>query len=183
MLIAAMDRLPSEATTLAPRPPVPDRIEQYARMAIEEGLPQERVEHLRSRIESYLAIAPPHPIVPTHGDLHAANIYVDDALNPTRVEAVIDLDTLGPGRRIDDCACMVAHMMVLPELDPEGYRGVPEVGARLLDAFGSQFGRDELRARVAANILSLVAGAENADVAAAWLATAESVMAGDASPS
>ncbi len=182
MLLTAMERLPDEANALDPRPPVPDRVDQYALMAIEEGLPQDRVEALRARIESFLSVAPPHPIVPTHGDLHAANIYVDDAISPTRVESVIDLDTLGPGRRIDDCACMVAHMMVLPQLDQAGYRGVPAVAARLLQEFGSRFGRDELRARVAANILSLVAGAEDAEVATAWLATAESVMSGDAAP-
>lgn len=176
MLIDAMDSLPSEATELSPRPPVADRVAQYAAMAVEEGLPHERVQALVDRIESYLAVAPPHPTVPTHGDLHAANIYVDDAIDPRRVVALIDLDTLGPGRRIDDCACVIAHMMVLPELDPGAYRGVPEVGLRLLNEFASIFGRDELRARVAANILSLAAGTDDRDTAAAWLATAERVM-------
>ncbi|MFW2514365.1 phosphotransferase [Demequina sp. SO4-13] len=176
MLLAAMDRLPDEATALERRPPVPDRVAQYARMAVTEGLPEERVEALERRITAVLAAAPEHPTVATHGDLHAANIYLDDAMAPTRVEALIDLDTLGPGRRIDDCACMVAHMMVLPQLDAEGYRGVPPVAARMLEAFGDQFGIDELRARVSANILSLVAGSEDASVAAAWLETAESVI-------
>lgn len=177
MLLAAMDRLPDEATSLDRRPPVPDRVAQYAAMAVDEGLPRDRVEALAQRIEAALSAAPDHPVVATHGDLHAANIYLDDAASPTRVEAVIDLDTLGPGRRIDDCACMVAHMLVLPQLDAEGYRGVPAVAAQVLEAFGERFGMPELRARVAANILSLVAGAEDGDVAAAWLETAESVLA------
>ncbi|MFN3866477.1 MAG: phosphotransferase, partial [Demequina sp.] len=177
MLLAAMDRLPDEATSLDRRPPVPDRVAQYAAMAVDEGLPRDRVEALAQRIEAALSAAPEHPVVATHGDLHAANIYLDDAASPTRVEAVIDLDTLGPGRRIDDCACMVAHMLVLPQLDAEGYRGVPAVAAQVLEAFGERFGMPELRARVAANILSLVAGAEDGDVAAAWLETAESVLA------
>ncbi|MFW7415232.1 phosphotransferase [Demequina sp. SO4-18] len=176
MLLAAMDRLPEEATALDARPPVPDRVSQYARMAIDEGLPKERVEALEHRIGAVLASAPSHPTVATHGDLHAANIYLDDAAAPSRIEAVIDLDTLGPGRRIDDCACMLAHMMVLPQLDAEGYRGVPPVAERLLQVFGERFGLEELRARVSANILSLVAGAEDDGVAAAWLGTAESVL-------
>lgn len=183
MLLAAMDRLPAEATALDHRPPVPDRVSQYARMAIDEGLPQDRVEALEQRITAVLAAAPEHPTVATHGDLHAANIYLDDALAPTRVEAVIDLDTLGPGRRIDDCACMVAHMMVLPQLDPEGYRGVPAIASQVLEAFGARFGIEELRARVAANILSLVAGAEDGSIAAAWLEAAESVLKGASTPS
>lgn len=177
MLITAMDRLPEEAVALDRRPPVPDRVAQYALMAIEEGLPRDRVEALQHRIESVLAHAPEHPTVATHGDLHAANIYVDDPITPTRVEAVIDLDTLGPGRRIDDCACMVAHMLVLPQLDDEGYRGVPAVAASMIAAFAERYGEDELRARVAANILSLVAGAEDGAVATAWLETAESIIA------
>lgn len=178
MLLAAMDRLPNEATTLSSRPPVPDRVQQYARMAIDEGLPEERVQELERQIVATLAQAPDHPTVATHGDLHAANVYVDDPMSPTRVESVIDLDTLGPGRRIDDCACMVAHMMVLPQLDPEGYKGVPAIAQQMLEAFGDRYGLEELRARVAANVLSLVAGAEDSSVASAWLETAENVMTG-----
>lgn len=180
MLIASMEALPSTAVDLKARPAVADRVAQYAKMAIEEGLPAERVESLVERIEAFLAVAPPHPLVPTHGDMHAANMYVDDAHEPTKVVALIDLDTLGPGRRIDDGACMLAHMMVLPELDPEGYKGVPTVALRLLEEFAEVFGRDELKARVAANILSLAAGNDSQEIATAWLETAEALMASPA---
>ena len=183
MLIACMDALPTTAVDLKARPAVADRVAQYAKLAIAEGLPAARIELLVERIEAFLAVAPPHPMVPTHGDLHAANMYVDDAIHPTKVVALIDLDTLGPGRRIDDCACMLAHMMVLRELDPQGYKGVPAVASRLLEEFAQVFGRDELRARVSANILSLAAGNDNKDIAYAWLETAEAVMASRANGS
>lgn len=177
MLIASMNALPSSAVDLKARPAVADRVAQYAKLAIDDGMPAERIDSLVERIEAYLAVAPPHPTVATHGDLHAANMYVDDAHNPTKVVALIDLDTLGPGRRIDDCACMLAHMMVLLELDPEGYKGVPAVADRLLEEFAQVFGRDELKARIAANILSLAAGNDNQEIATAWLETAERLMA------
>lgn len=177
MLLASMDALPESAMDLKERPAVADRVGQYAQLAIDEGLPEQRVRALNDQIEAFLAVAPPHLSVPTHGDLHAANMYVDDAHEPTRVVALIDLDTLGPGRRIDDCACMLAHMMVLPELDPDGYKGVPAVAARLLEDFAAMFGRDELKARIAANILSLAAGNDNKDIALSWLETAEALMA------
>ena len=177
MLVASMEALPESAIDLKARPAVADRVGQYAQLAIDEGLPADRIRVPTAQIEAFLEVAPPHLTVPTHGDLHAANMYVDDAQNPTRVVALIDLDTLGPGRRIDDCACMLAHMMVLPELDPDGYKGVPTVAARLFEDFAQMFGRDELKARVAANILSLAAGNDNRDIAIAWLETAESLMA------
>ena len=180
MLLASMEALPSTAVDLKARPAVADRVAQYAKMAIDEGLPAARIESLVERIEAFLAVAPPHPTVPTHGDMHAANMYVDDAHDPTKVVALIDLDTLGPGRRIDDCACMLAHMMVLPELDPEGYKGVPAVASRLLEEFAEMFGRDELKARIAANILSLAAGNDSEEIATAWLETAEALMASPA---
>lgn len=182
MLVASMDALPSSAVDLKARPAVADRVAQYAQLAIDEGLPAARITALVERIEAFLAVAPPHPMVPTHGDLHAANMYVDDAIHPTKVVALIDLDTLGPGRRIDDSACLLAHMMVLPELDPDGYKGVPAVAARLLEEFAQMFGRDELKARIAANILSLAAGNDDRDIATAWLETAEALMASHAPP-
>ena len=176
MILAAMDSLPHDALALSSRPAVADRVGEYAAMAIEEGLDAARVTSLRSRIEAVLAAVPTSLPVPTHGDLHPANVYLDSATDPTRVVAVIDLDTLGPGRAIDDCACMIAHLLVLPELDAAGYTHVPREAARLYEAFGRRHDERELRARVAANVLSLAAGTDDAHHAQAWLDVAEQVV-------
>ncbi|MFV0633542.1 phosphotransferase [Demequina sp.] len=176
MLLEAMDALPSDALALTPRPAVADRVAEYAAMAIKEGLDDARVQALRSRIEAVLTSVPITPPVPTHGDLHPANVYLDSPTDPTRVVALIDLDTLGPGRAIDDCACMVAHLLVLPALDPTGYVHVPREAARIYEVFSTRHDERELRARVAANVLSLAAGTDDADHAQAWLEVAEAVV-------
>ncbi|WP_084103597.1 phosphotransferase [Demequina sp. NBRC 110056] len=175
MILEAMDNLPHDALALTSRPAVADRVAEYAAMAIDEGLDGPRVTALCSRIEAVLASVPTSLPVPTHGDLHPANVYLDSASDPSRVVALIDLDTLGPGRAIDDCACMVAHLLVLPELDPKGYTHVPREAARIYEAFAARHDERELRARVAANVLSLAAGTDDSAHAQAWLDVAERV--------
>lgn len=44
--------------------------------------------------------------------------------------ALIDVDTLGPGRRADDLACLLAHLLTLPTLDADGYAEVPRLPKR-----------------------------------------------------
>ena len=175
IILEAMDALPHDALALTSRPAVADRVGEYATMAIEEGLDAARVTALQSRITAALdAVAPTLP-VPSHGDLHPANVYLDSASDPTKVVALIDLDTLGPGRAIDDCACMIAHLLVLPELDAAGYVHVPREAHSIYRAFAARHDEAELRARVAANVLSLAAGTDDSSHAQAWLATAEAV--------
>ncbi|GIG54657.1 phosphotransferase [Demequina activiva] len=174
-ILAAMDSLPHDALALSPRPAVADRVGEYATMAIDDGLDAARVTALRSRIDAVLDVVPTTLPVPTHGDLHPANLYLDSATDPTRVVALIDLDTLGPGRAIDDCACMIAHLLVLPELDATGYTCVPRETERIYRAFAQRHDERELRARVAANVLSLAAGTDDSGHAQAWLGVAEAV--------
>jgi hypothetical protein len=55
------------------------------------------------------------PLVPVHGDLYEAQVMVADG----RVCGILDLDTAGPGRRIDDEACLLAHLALLPLAHPD----------------------------------------------------------------
>lgn len=50
------------------------------------------------------------PTVPVHGDLYEAQVMVADG----HVCGILDLDTAGPGHRIDDEACLLAHLALLP---------------------------------------------------------------------
>lgn len=51
---------------------------------------------------------------PVHGDLFEANLLTDG----TTITTLLDLDTMGPGLRADDYACLLAHVSVLPFLTP-----------------------------------------------------------------
>ena len=43
---------------------------------------------------------------PTHGDFHEGQLFVSKGL----ITGMLDIDTMGPGRRADDLACMIAHL-------------------------------------------------------------------------
>lgn len=88
---------------------------------------QRLVRHIRDRL-----LSTPGPVVPTHGDFHRDNIFAEvlpdaegrPALSPA---ALIDLDSVGPGYRADDLACLIAHLLTLPTLDPQGYACLSQV--------------------------------------------------------
>lgn len=148
--------LPVAASELEARPSWVDRLDfhaEAARVALPER--EAEVEAIQRRIASALARTEAGPVTVTHGDLHVANLFVDKGV-PV---AVIDVDSLGPGHLIDDLATLLAHLLVLPALAPDVY---PEVSALARSWFG-EFARhvdpDGLRARTAAVLISLIAGA------------------------
>ncbi|MGO2741690.1 MAG: serine kinase, partial [Cellulosimicrobium funkei] len=93
-----------------------------------------------------------------------------------RVAALLDVDTLGPGHRVDDLACLVGHLAVLPALAPTVYGGVGGLVERCLAVFGTAVDLVGLRARAAGVVLSLVPGAGSRELAEAWLAVADGLL-------
>ncbi len=93
-----------------------------------------------------------------------------------RVAALLDVDTLGPGHRVDDLACLVGHLAVLPALAPAVYGGVGGLVERCLAVFGTAVDPVGLRARAAGVVLSLVPGAGSRELAEAWLAVADGLL-------
>ena len=88
-----------------------------------------------------------------HGDFYEAQLLVDGGA----VVGLLDLDTTGPGARIDDWATLVAHLALLERLvaDPApvaGYR------ARLQDLLDGRWPDGELGARVAGVLVGLATG-------------------------
>lgn len=167
-LLALLDRLPPGLVSLPRRAPWAERLDFHAATAVDR-LPDAagRVGALRTRLERVLATAPVGPTVPTHGDLHEANIMVEDG----RL-SLIDLDAAGPGHREDDLACLLAHLAVLPSLSPGHYAAVPVVLEAWWEAFAAATPEPAaLAARVSAVLLSLVAG--DAEQAGSRLALAE----------
>lgn len=187
-LLRALDALPAGAAALRRRPPWAERVEHYAASALAvHGLEAERVERVAREVRAVVDTRDPGPVVATHGDLHAANVLLTESpaaraeaggavAGPVRIGTLLDVDTLGPGRRVDDLACVVAHLAVLPSLAPALYGGATGLVERCLAVFGAVVDPVALRGRAAGVVLSLVPGAATREVADAWLRVAEDLV-------
>ncbi|MDQ3946339.1 MAG: aminoglycoside phosphotransferase family protein [Actinomycetota bacterium] len=126
------------------------------------------------------------PSVPVHGDFHEAQLLVAGKA----VCGVLDVDTFGSGRRLDDLATMIGHISTL-SLYSMRRRAVEAYGAQLLSAFDRSVDPVALRAAAAAVILGLATGPfrvledrwpdrtdERIRLAARWLDSARRVAAG-----
>jgi aminoglycoside phosphotransferase (APT) family kinase protein len=91
--------------------------------------------------------------VPVHGDLYEAQLLVDQG----RFTGLLDVDTAGSGQRIDDLANMCAHLSVLA-LVSDRPRAIRRFGVALLEHAETRFDRVDLRARIAAAVVSLATG-------------------------
>ncbi|HLS14051.1 MAG TPA: hypothetical protein VK095_06015 [Beutenbergiaceae bacterium] len=174
-LVQWLDRLPPGVSELRRRPSWSDRVAFHARTA--SGTLGDRsgeITELGSRLADFLADLPEEDLVPTHGDYYEANVFTEAG----QVRDVIDVDSLGPGRRSDDLATMLGHLAVLPALAPQTYAEAHRVIRKTQEAFEAQVPPRSLRARTAAVVLSLVGGARtdqaNArlDEAQEWFASA-----------
>ena len=171
-LIGLLDRLPTAVLDLPRRASWSENLEFHAATARQQ-LPQAagRIGALAHQVQRVLDRGRHGPVVPSHGDFYEANIFADgDALR------FIDVDSVGPGLREDDLACCLAHLAVLPGLDPNAYPRVPEVLDRWQFDFERQVDATDLRARTAGVLLSLVSGSEP-DQAEHRLAIAEDFIA------
>ncbi|MGW6004151.1 phosphotransferase family protein [Oerskovia enterophila] len=178
-LVRALDALPPDAVLLERRPAWAERSAHYARSAVGR-LPHlaARVEALERGVRRIVETRDPGPVVATHGDFYEANVLLVGGSGCRRVAAVLDVDTLGPGHRVDDLACMTGHLAVLETLAPQVYPGVQGLVDRCLAAFGESTDPVGLRARTAGVVLSLLPGAPRDALAEVWLAVAEELLAG-----
>ncbi|GMA33882.1 phosphotransferase [Demequina litorisediminis] len=176
VLVEALDSIGEGAMEMARRRSAADLIDTYADAAIKSGADAARVDAVRASVHAVVeADGAPGALVPTHGDFHAANVFVE-AGDETRVAALIDLDTLGPGYRVDDLACMLAHLHTLPTFDESGYRDVPRLIRDATEDFSRRVPAHRLRARAAAVLISLMGGSDDAARRDRWLATAERLV-------
>jgi hypothetical protein len=110
----------------------------------------------RARLDALatrLARADPgaQPDVAVHGDLHDGQLLCDEQ----RITGLVDVDTAGPGHRVDEWATLLAHLSVLAL---HGTTAARHYGARVLAHAEARFARAELRPRVAAAVLGLATG-------------------------
>ena len=91
---------------------------------------------------------------PTHGDFHEGQVHVAAG----RVVGILDVDTIGPGRRADDLACLIAHLSTIQRMNPVQEAKVRDLLARWVPVFDRRVDPVELRLRAAAVVISLATG-------------------------
>ena len=152
-----LDRMPAELLTLPRREAWSDRTASYGHAAA-IALPEyaQRIRGLVDHLERQLQTTDRGPVVPAHGDFYEANLLVSgDAIS-----CVLDIDGAGPGHRVDDLACFLGHLAVLPTVD-ERYVFVDQALRRFHSHFVTTVDPAALACRSAAVALSLVAGARD----------------------
>lgn len=172
-LTRLLDSLPASALQLEAHPAWSERARHYAHAAA-TVLPEHaaRARAVADGVEQLMASSDPGPIVPVHGDFYEANVLMEGE----GVASLLDVDSLGPGRRVDDLACLLGHVSVLDHLAPASYpklRPILETWTRMAE---QQVDPVSLRARCAGVVLSLVAGARRED-GGPWRPDAEGRLA------
>ena len=154
-LVELLDGLPEEVVSLSRRRPWADHVRHYAEVIAastdEEAV---RAREIADTIAGRLHGCDPGDEA-THGDFYEAQVSVADGT----VAGLLDVDTLGPGRRSDDLACMLAHLAVVDLMTPgpDG-DGVRAALFAWQPAFERRVDPSELRLRTAAVIVSLATG-------------------------
>jgi hypothetical protein len=112
-LTRMLDRLPAELLEAPRRTSWLERTAYYAR-SVGNVVPELAgwSTELASAIVAEGIIG---PTVPVHGDFYGAQVHVDQAGG---IVGLLDVDTAGPGDRLDDLACLVGHLGVLAQVLP-----------------------------------------------------------------
>ncbi len=153
-LIGILDSMPVAVAGLERRPPWADAVAHYASM-VTVGLPEAQPD-LDWAVEKITQGLSPYPPgnEPTHGDFHEGQLRVSDG----RVVGILDVDTIGPGRRADDLACLIAHLSTIQRMNAEQKAKVTDLLARWVPVFDERVDPIELRLRAAAVVISLATG-------------------------
>lgn len=151
-ILALLDRLPVELLTEPRRQSWVDRAEHYA--AVVAGVLPAEADRARQLAEAIVAGGEAGPVVPVHGDFYEHQLQVAGG----RITGLLDLDTAGPGERVDDLAGMLGHLSVLAQIAPLRAAAINQLGGRYLTPFESTVDPAELRRRSAAVVLSLATG-------------------------
>ena len=153
-LIALLDAIPSQVVGLERRGPWTDSVAQYAQMVC-RAVPdlEPMLDSMVGTILSGTGGVPPGN-EPTHGDFYEAQVFVSNG----RVSGVLDVDTVGPGRREDDLACLIAHLTTVQRMNADQAERVRDLVASWLPVFDTRVDPVQLRLRAAAVAISLATG-------------------------
>ncbi len=152
--IGLLDAMPAEVAALERRPAWSDAVEHFAQM-VSAAMPSQagRLGWMTSIIGQGLTGIPAGD-EPTHGDFHEGQLHVCGG----RVCGVLDVDTIGPGRRVDDLACLVAHLSTVQRMDRVQASRVHRLIREWVPVFDQRVDPTGLRLRAAAVIISLATG-------------------------
>ncbi len=146
--------LPASAMRLPRRPAWSESLDYYAEIVARTS-PREaaRLGRLTNTIGVDLGATPPDD-APTHGDFHEGQLQVADG----RIVGLLDVDTLGPGRRVDDLACLVAHLSTVQRMSRPQAERLQGLLNAWVPVFDDVVDPAELRLRAAAVAVSLATG-------------------------
>jgi hypothetical protein len=149
-LTRMLDRLPAELLEAPRRTSWLERTAYYAR-SVGNVVPELAgwSTELASAIVAEGIIG---PTVPVHGDFYGAQVHVDQAGG---IVGLLDVDTAGPGDRLDDLACLVGHLGVLAQVLPRHADAIDGLAEHCLSTFDRQVDPAQLRLRIASVVLSL----------------------------
>ena len=153
-LVGLLDAMPPAVVGLPRRTPWSEAVASYAEM-VATALPAtaRQLSWLVNLITSGLAdIAPGNE--PTHGDFHEGQVFVHGGM----ITGVVDIDTVGPGRRADDLACLLAHLSTVQRMSVEQAIGLNRLISLWAPVFEARVDPTELRLRAAAVVISLATG-------------------------
>lgn len=181
-LVALLDRLPASLRSAPIRAPWTNSCGFYAGI-IAAALPvltprlDALVAGIRAgmvEVEARIGLSAEDVV---HGDFYEAQVFVEGG----EVVGLLDIDTVGPGRRADDLACLLAHLSILGDMGASG-RIPPEVHARVEGAiaqwtsvFTARVDPQELALRAAGVVLSLATGPHRQQEPA-WEAATEAIL-------
>ncbi|MFT3969372.1 MAG: phosphotransferase [Micropruina sp.] len=153
-IIHLLDAMPTSVAQLDRRPPWSDAVDHYARMVV-AAVPRTggKLAWLTQQISAGLGSIPLGD-EPTHGDFHEGQVQVDNG----RIVGVLDVNTVGPGRRADDLACLIAHLSTIQRMSPSQEARVHRLIRAWVPVFDIRVDPTELRLRAAAVIISLATG-------------------------
>lgn len=153
-LIRLLDAMPQAVAGLGRRAPWADAVGHYARM-VSATLPElaQELSWLSAQISHGLSRFPPGNEA-THGDFHEGQLRVAGG----KVVGMLDVDTIGPGRRADDLACLIGHLSTIQRMNPQQEAKVRDLLARWVPVFDRRVDPVELRLRAAAVVISLATG-------------------------
>jgi hypothetical protein len=154
-LLDLLDRLPGELTELPRRRPWSESAAYYADV-IAAAVPElgDHAGAVAAAVAAELDADDDADDDAVHGDFYEAQLLASDG----RITGLLDVDTAGPGRRVDDLACMVAHLSVLVTMAPATSTGVRSALASWTGRFDRAVDPHQLRIRAAGAVLSLAIG-------------------------
>lgn len=153
-LIGVLDAMPRAVGRLERRPPWSEAVAHYGAMVTSAlpALERQASWVVEQIVAGLVGVAPGDE--PTHGDFHEGQIHVARG----RPVGLLDVDTIGPGRRADDLACLIAHLTTIQRMNGVQTRRVHQLIRRWVPVFDSRVDPVELRLRAAAVIVSLATG-------------------------